>query len=65
MSDRKTYRVKVHLSGYRTYEIDTETELEARQFFTEGVLIYDDIEFDDDVDVVEIDRAEPPANNLT
>ena len=61
---KKTYRVKVRVEGYQTYEIDAKSTVHAEELYTFGALVYDDIDHAYIDSVVEIDTADPgPANN--
>lgn len=54
---KKTYRVKVRESGTRTWEVNATDEEDARNFYFQGVLVYDNS--DGEVEsVVQIDIAE-------
>lgn len=60
MSELKTFRVKTYVRGYQPWEVDAESEDAAREEFSFGVLVYDDL--DDEVeDVTQIDMADTEA----
>ena len=62
---KMTYRVKVRVTGYQTYEIDAESTADAEELYAFGVLVYDDVDHDYIDSVVEIDTADPgrPTTN--
>lgn len=56
MSDRKTYRIVTRAVSSITYEIDAESEEEAREFYTMGTVVRNEWDYDDIESVVEVEQ---------